>query len=97
MMSADCRDRACGSRNDDAEAKQIADRARPPLTLEHCGAAKDRQFFNQALIPLGSHYCGFCKQIHEWVREFKENGMSNVYGFDPGFPVFSLRTEFGSD
>jgi len=46
MMSADCRDRACGRRERGRRGQTNRGSRPAPLALEHCGAAKDRQFFN---------------------------------------------------
>src|SRR5437763_13279000 len=67
-----------------------------PLDIGTLRSCEGSTVFQLNLDPARlSFYCGFCKQIHEWVREFKEmecqiacSRRLSELRFDPiGFPV----------
>src|SRR5438067_6348795 len=66
-----------------------------PLDIGTLRSCEGPTVFQLNLDPARlSFYCGFCKQIHEWVREFKEMECQ-MLRFDPdwlppiGFPLAS--------
>src|SRR5438034_423156 len=73
VMSADCRDRACGR----PERGRESQTNRGSLTLEHCGTAKDRQFSTK-VDPLGSHSTAACVSESTNGLRIQRNGRSSL-------------------
>src|SRR5437867_7419248 len=65
-----------------------------PLDIRTLRSCDGSTVFQLSLDPARlSFYCGVCKQIHEWVREFKEMECQ-MLRFDPNWlpPQLASRT-----
>src|SRR5947199_1452998 len=69
-----------------------------PLDIGTLRSCDGSTVFQLSLDPARlSFYCGFCKQIHEWVREFKEMECQ-MLRFDPNrlLPLPNMGAYSGS-